>query len=363
MKKGLVTLLGLFALLSGFSQENALIERIDSTARIYSTVGIVGCSDWKNEGSEWDYYDGQWRDMNDQWRYEIDQQFFKDLELTVLMKNGEVAAERVHCDSLEKMQFQVGTYEMVVHALSDTVTRLIDSSFFVQSWPMDSLGTRKNEILSDYRFTFKVRRDEDVFLRLVGLNRYSRDGHYSSRGYVYNQDSTLSSGGVFNLTYANSSAGEGVNWYGLELSGTPMILSKNYKWAFAGQFGGEFRYGHVSIPSIGFDRSMYSYMSGIAGFYGRYALKQNGWFRWPFVDIGAKYHLPIIYRRGDRVGNINQARTYLHRWDDLRVFTRVGLDQVSVTAEYNLLASTQNGAHPLPKWTIGFSFPFGGYPG
>ena len=283
--------------------------------------------------------------------------YFDEAVFDVYSQDSSWGLVKVSCDSLSNVPFKAGVYSFSVHDLTDISKKAIkvkpDSSCVYDPY---------RELLRGYNFTFSVGDSEEVVLDLVSISRYenrTRVDYYSP----YHTDSTNTTGGVFGYSYSNESAGEPVRWFAMNLAGAPMLLSKNYKWGIGGEFGGEWKYGYVRNQPAGYKYSTYTYVNFYEGFFMRYAMKQTGTFRWPFVDVGAKYHIPIAYRRTDRVSNKKLSTQYLHRWDDLRLYTRVGIDEFAFTAEYNPLNRSLRGQHPLPRWALGVTYVIGGHPG
>lgn len=74
-----------------------------------------------------------------------------------------------------------------------------------------------------------------------------------------------------------------------------------------------------------------------------------------WLDLGANYKLPLMFRRTLHQGHDKLVTRRIHQFTDINAVGALGIGMGSITAEYRLTDFIM-GDHPeLPKWNVGFA--------
>lgn len=76
----------------------------------------------------------------------------------------------------------------------------------------------------------------------------------------------------------------------------------------------------------------------------------------PFIDLGVAYRIPMYFRKNTMVQGLTISEKWLHNYNELVVYTRIGLSNgVALNASYRLFNSVKNDLPQLPQLQIGLT--------
>ena len=337
MMKNLFFYLLAFGSCLAFAQAPSMVmPEVDSA----NFIAIEGC-----------YYD-----------YESDT-LFQIIEFSLLDQDSSLVLDRVLCDSLEKTFLPVGQYVLVVHDYPSGYMLSPDSLSAHESWDdyyEPGEGNHHSPIYVNMTFPVQVVDSFNTTIKLP-TREYSRTNTRPYHDSYYRSDNSAS-GGSFAMKYARTENSGTTHWTQFGWTAYMMAFNDAQNVAFAFEQGMELNYGWNDTPLSGFDRSRYFNVNYNLGPFVRFVINQKQLSHGAFLDVGSRYYVPFVYRRTDATWSANYVQKWLHRWDDLRVFSRVGFDWFSLTAEYAVLNSIETGPHPLPRLSFGVSFQIDGNP-
>lgn len=77
----------------------------------------------------------------------------------------------------------------------------------------------------------------------------------------------------------------------------------------------------------------------------------------PCLDIGVSYKLPMYFRKNIAIQGYRFSEKWLHKYNELVVFTRVGISNgAALNVSYRPFSSVKNGLPELPKLQFGITF-------
>jgi hypothetical protein len=128
--------------------------------------------------------------------------------------------------------------------------------------------------------------------------------------------------------------------------------------------GYSLNFGHpdtTTLNGVAMKHKYYSYLTYSLGGAARLYLNRykNANDARPFIEIGASYNLPLIFRQISRVDNIKISERWLHKFNDVSVYGTLGVvERFSLTASYRLFDVVKQNNAQLPKLQVGLSFDF-----
>lgn len=284
------------------------------------------------------------------------------IEFSLVDDGGNVVLNHVLCDSFDKVFLPVGLYTLEVHDFPKGYSLPADSLSSKEGWDnyyYSDEGEHYSPMYVGMKFPVQV---VDSFHTTISLPTRDYDRTYSSPYNPYERPDNSASGGAFLMKYGQTSNSGITHWTQFGWTVNMFGFNPAQNMAVAFEQGMEFNYGWNDTPAPGFDRSRYTYFNYNLGPFVRVVANQKKYSHGAFIDLGTKYYVPYAYRRTEATWTTNSVNKWLHRWDDWRVFTRVGFDWFSLTAEYAVLNSTESGAHPLPRLNVGMAFMIDGNP-
>jgi hypothetical protein len=257
-------------------------------------------------------------------------------EVTIYNNGDSVYSDRLYSYFYEEIDvLPPGTYRLVVTACADEDFTLLQSRYFVL-YP-DSVTH------VDLNYESQLYRTADVERPRIYRTVTQLMVAYMNNNWAYNEPSLTSS----------ASAGFGQSaWF--PLSRNIGLLA-----------GGGMTFTHSSIAKdttfmhqspLAKRYEYYNYLDLRADAAIRLSSKSQQADDFPgfTVDIGASYHLPLLFKHVARYGgNQKFMNGGLHEFTDCRVFLNVGYAPCLFFAEYRLLDFVLGSYPELPRWNFG----------
>lgn len=186
----------------------------------------------------------------------------------------------------------------------------------------------------------------------------------SCGGYSHNKESINATMFYGNNQIAQNEGSE-INSFGVRVRyGSELFVGSNSIFSVTPFVGGAYslNIGHPDSSLVNGEQvkqQYYSYLTYSLGFSTRLYLNKYNKPRTgrPFIELGAFYELPLIFRELSRVGNFKVSERWLHKFNDVQLYGTIGLsNRVSVSGSYRLFDVVKNNKAQLPKLTVGLSF-------
>lgn len=144
-------------------------------------------------------------------------------------------------------------------------------------------------------------------------------------------------------------------------------------YAFAPYFGWGFSLGtsytstyinkHASFHEhIDIDHERYIYWDFHAGTFIRFSFEdlydQSGDMGGFFIDLGARYSLPLIFRHVVVDGNVKTKTKGIHQFTDISAYARIGYEPFTLFAEYRITNYLKDPYFEQPQLHLGIAFTF-----
>lgn len=210
-----------------------------------------------------------------------------------------------------------------------------------------------------------VQSDYNVVVRLFNsyYNVDTEDCSYCG-GYSHDKESINITMFYGNNQIAQNETSE-INSFGVRgRYGSELFVGGNSIFSVIPYVGGSYslNFGHADSALISgkeVKQQYYSYLTYSLGFSTRlylnkYKKPRNGR---PFIEMGAFYDVPLIFRELSRVDNLKVSERWIHKFNDVQAFATIGLtNRVSLSGAYRIFDVVKNNKAQLPKLTLGLSF-------
>ena len=113
----------------------------------------------------------------------------------------------------------------------------------------------------------------------------------------------------------------------------------------------------MGIDSIAYKHERYFALNFSFAFMNRFTFFDNSKVdrSGTFLDIGATYELPVLFREVQSDGNNKLVHRGIHQYTDVNAIVRLGYEHVSLTAEYRVLDFILGNYPEIPPLTLGLS--------
>lgn len=173
----------------------------------------------------------------------------------------------------------------------------------------------------------------------------------------------------FELLYGNNSFYQEspieINNFGLGLSAQNFVSTGNRRMidVFI-DFGGNFNIAFHNTDTITINNSLirlqnYSHLNLrlATGFRFNFSRIKNKYPTRPFLELGAGYQLPIIFRHLYRGISAKFSDRWIHNFQDVYLYSRIGVSNtISIQASYRLFDVVLKNKPQLPTWMFGLIF-------